>query len=142
MTTFVSSRLPDFPSDQLTTYAEQRARAHADGIVDLSVGTPVDPTRRSCRKRCESLLMRPATRSPSGGRDAAGVRRLARPPARRHGLGLDGVIPSIGSKELIAALPTHLGLGPADLVVYPPLAYPTYEVGRPWPGHVRSRPTR
>jgi len=52
--------------------------------------------------------------------------------ARRHGvtgLGLDAVIPSIGSKELIAGLPTHLGLGPADLVVYPALAYPTYEVG-------------
>ena len=39
------------------------------------------------------------------------------------------MIPSIGSKELIAALPTHLGLGPGDLVVYPELAYPTYEVG-------------
>ena len=39
------------------------------------------------------------------------------------------MIPSIGSKELIAALPIHLGLGPGDLVVYPELAYPTYEVG-------------
>ena len=52
--------------------------------------------------------------------------------ARRFGvtgLGLDGVLPSIGSKELIAGLPTHLGLGPGDLVVQPQLAYPTYEVG-------------
>src|SRR3954447_17680771 len=39
----VSRRLPDFPWDHLTALAE-RARAHADGIVDLSVGTPVDPT--------------------------------------------------------------------------------------------------
>ena len=39
----VSRRLPDFPWDHLTTYAE-RARAHDGGIVDLSVGTPVDPT--------------------------------------------------------------------------------------------------
>ncbi len=45
------------------------------------------------------------------------------------GLGLDAVLPVIGSKELIGALPTHLGLGPGDLVVYPALAYPTYEVG-------------
>lgn len=45
------------------------------------------------------------------------------------GLGLDGVLPVIGSKELIASLPTHLGVGPGDLVVYPELAYPTYEVG-------------
>ncbi len=52
--------------------------------------------------------------------------------ARRFGvtgLGLDGVLPSIGSKELIAGLPTHLGVGPGDLVVHPALAYPTYEVG-------------
>jgi aspartate/methionine/tyrosine aminotransferase len=39
----VSSRLPDFPWDHLTQHAA-RARAHADGLVDLSVGTPVDPT--------------------------------------------------------------------------------------------------
>jgi succinyldiaminopimelate transaminase len=45
------------------------------------------------------------------------------------GLGLDGVLPVIGSKELIAALPTQLGLGAGDLVVQPALAYPTYEVG-------------
>lgn len=45
------------------------------------------------------------------------------------GLGLDAVLPVIGSKELIGSLPTHLGVGPGDLVVYPALAYPTYEVG-------------
>ena len=39
----VSERLPDFPWDQLAAYAAT-ARAHPDGIVDLSVGTPVDPT--------------------------------------------------------------------------------------------------
>jgi succinyldiaminopimelate transaminase len=52
--------------------------------------------------------------------------------ARRFGvtgLGLDGVLPVIGSKELIASLPLHLGVGPGDLVVQPALAYPTYEVG-------------
>ena len=42
----VSRRLPDFPWDQLTAYAAT-ARAHRDGIVDLSVGTPVDPTPRA-----------------------------------------------------------------------------------------------
>ena len=39
----VSRRLPDFPWDKLTAYAAT-ARSHADGVVDLSVGTPVDPT--------------------------------------------------------------------------------------------------
>jgi len=52
--------------------------------------------------------------------------------ARRFGVtgvGLDGVLPLIGSKELIASLALHLGVGAGDLVVYPELAYPTYEVG-------------
>jgi succinyldiaminopimelate transaminase len=52
--------------------------------------------------------------------------------ARRFGvtgLDADAVLPVIGSKELIASMPTHLGLGVGDLVVYPELAYPTYEVG-------------
>lgn len=35
----------------------------------------------------------------------------------------------IGTKEFIAALPTALGCGPGDAVVFPELAYPTYEVG-------------
>jgi len=39
------------------------------------------------------------------------------------------VLPVIGTKELIAWLPTLLGLGADDTVVVPELAYPTYEVG-------------
>ena len=39
------------------------------------------------------------------------------------------MLPVIGSKELIASLPLHLGVGKGDLVVQPELAYPTYEVG-------------
>ena len=52
--------------------------------------------------------------------------------SRRHGvdgLGVDAVLPVIGSKELIASMAGHLGIGPGDLVAYPELAYPTYEVG-------------
>ncbi len=48
---------------------------------------------------------------------------------RVSGLGLDQVLPVIGSKELIASMAVHLGLGAGDLVVFPELAYPTYEVG-------------
>jgi succinyldiaminopimelate transaminase len=51
--------------------------------------------------------------------------------ARRFGVTVDpvAVLPTIGSKELVAWLPTLLGLGPGDTVVIPELAYPTYEVG-------------
>jgi succinyldiaminopimelate transaminase len=52
--------------------------------------------------------------------------------ARRRGvpdLNPDGVLPTIGSKELVAWLPTLLGLGAGDIVVHPEVAYPTYDVG-------------
>jgi succinyldiaminopimelate transaminase len=39
------------------------------------------------------------------------------------------VLPTIGSKELVAWLPTLLGIGPGDVVVIPSVCYPTYEVG-------------
>ncbi|GAB2687796.1 succinyldiaminopimelate transaminase [Thalassiella azotivora] len=52
--------------------------------------------------------------------------------ARRRGVPdvqPDAVLPTIGSKELVAWLPTLLGLGPGDVVVHPETAYPTYDVG-------------
>jgi succinyldiaminopimelate transaminase len=39
------------------------------------------------------------------------------------------VLPTIGSKELVALLPSLLALGPDDTVALPELAYPTYAVG-------------
>ena len=39
----LTEHLPDFPWDTLAG-ATARARSHPGGIVDLSVGTPVDPT--------------------------------------------------------------------------------------------------
>ena len=41
----------------------------------------------------------------------------------------EATLPVIGTKELVAWLPTLLGLGRDDLVVYPTMAYPTYLVG-------------
>jgi succinyldiaminopimelate transaminase len=125
----VSARLPDFPWDQLTPYAE-KARAHPGGIVDLSIGTPVDPTPEVVQQ-----ALRAATDSP-GYPTTIGLPETRQACidwlSRRFGvtgLGLDGVLPTIGSKELIAGLPSQLGLGPGDLVLHPELAYPTYEVG-------------
>ena len=39
------------------------------------------------------------------------------------------MLPLIGTKEFIAGLPTLLGCGRGDVVVYPELAYPTYDIG-------------
>ncbi len=129
MRTKVSSRLPDFPWDHLTPYAE-KARAHPDGVVDLSVGTPVDPTPAVVQAALAAAADSPGYPQTIGLPETrqACLDWLA----RRFGVvgpGLDGVLPTVGSKELIAGLPTYLGLGPGDLVVQPGLAYPTYEVG-------------
>jgi succinyldiaminopimelate transaminase len=125
----VSASLPEFPWDTLAD-AKALAGAHPDGIVDLSVGTPVDPVAPLIR---EAL----ATASSAPGYPAtAGTARLRESAVaaldRRFGItGLTepAVLPVIGSKELIAWLPTLLGLGPADVVAVPELAYPTYDVG-------------
>jgi succinyldiaminopimelate transaminase len=125
----VSQRLPDFPWDRLTTYAAT-ARAHPDGVCDLSIGTPVDPTPTVVQD-----ALRAASDSP-GYPTTIGLEATRQAAidwlARRHGvtgLGLDGVLPVTGSKELIGSMALHLGIGPGDLVGYPALAYPTYEVG-------------
>jgi succinyldiaminopimelate transaminase len=125
----VSARLPDFPWDQLASYAAT-ARQHPDGIVDLSVGTPVDPTPTVVQEALRAAADAPGYPLTVGRVETrqACVDWLA----RRFGVtefGVDGVLPVIGSKELIGSLPTQLGLGPGDLVVHPALAYPTYEVG-------------
>ena len=52
------------------------------------------------------------------------------------GLTESAVLPVIGTKELIAWLPVVLGCGPGDVVVYPTLAYPTYDVGARLAGRV------
>ncbi|TQK70197.1 succinyldiaminopimelate transaminase [Nocardioides sp. SLBN-35] len=125
----VSGRLPDFPWDKLPQYAAQ-AREHDDGIVDLSIGTPVDPTPEVARAALAQAADSPGYPLTIGTPEVR--RSVVDWLAGTHGvtgLGLDQVLPLIGSKEFIASLPTYLGLGPGDLIGYPALAYPTYEVG-------------
>ncbi|MEU1148677.1 bifunctional succinyldiaminopimelate transaminase/glutamate-prephenate aminotransferase [Streptomyces sp. NPDC005863] len=125
----VSDRLPTFPWDKLEPY-KATAAAHPGGIVDLSVGTPVDPVPELIQKALIAAADSPGYPTVWGTpelRDAITgwcERRLgAREITHRN------VLPIVGSKELVAWLPTQLGLGPGDVVAYPRLAYPTYEVG-------------
>ncbi|MFG1815232.1 succinyldiaminopimelate transaminase [Kribbella sp. NPDC049174] len=125
-----SSRLPDFPWDKLAPY-KQKAAAHPDGIVDLSIGSPVDPVPDLIKKALADAAEAPAyptTIGTSAVRQAA-VDWLAR---RLDVSGVDpqtGVLPVIGTKELIMLLPTLLGIGAGDTLLIPDLAYPTYEAG-------------
>ena len=125
----VSTRLPDFPWDQLTSYAAI-ARSHHDGIIDLSIGTPVDPTPQIVKAALSAAANSPGYPLTVGVPETrqAVVDWLGR-RFGVTGLGLDGVLPVIGSKELISSLALHLGVGMGDLVVFPELAYPTYDVG-------------
>jgi succinyldiaminopimelate transaminase len=121
--------LPDFPWDRLAPYG-RTARAHPGGIVDLSVGTPVDPTPAVAREALAAASDAPGYPQTYG--TTALRETVAAWFARRRGVpdvDPDGVLPTIGSKELVAWLPTLLGLGPGDVVVHPEVAYPTYDVG-------------
>lgn len=121
--------VPDFPWDTLAPYATT-ARAYPDGIVDLSVGSPVDPTPpvvQDALARAADAPGYPTTYGTVALREA-----VAAWFARRRGVpGLDpaAVLPTLGSKELVAWLPSLLGLGAGDVVVHPEIAYPTYDVG-------------
>jgi succinyldiaminopimelate transaminase len=105
-----------------------RAGEHPGGVVDLSVGTPVDPTPRIVAEALAAASDSPGYPLTTGApatRDAITAwvqRRLHATP------GFD-VLPTIGTKEFVAWLPTLLDLGPTDSVVIPELAYPTYDVG-------------
>ena len=125
----MSRRLPDFPWDTIAA-ARQRAGDHPGGLVDLSVGTPVDPTPAPVRQ-----ALCAADDSP-GYPQTWGTPRLRRAIAGYHasrwgGVPLtdEGVLPVVGTKELVAGLALQLDLGPDDTVVVPGVAYPTYAVG-------------
>jgi succinyldiaminopimelate transaminase len=124
----LAARLPAFPWDSLAPAAEL-ARAHPGGIVDLSIGTPVDPVPavvRAALRAADNSPGYPLTAGTPAVREAA-----AGWLARRHRVSVDpaAVLPVIGTKEFIALLPTLLGCGPGDLVAHPALAYPTYNAG-------------
>ena len=131
-------QLPDFPWDSLAAL-QQRASAFSDpslgpdagrGLVDLSVGTPVDPTPAVVREALAAASDAhgyPLTWGTADLREAVSAWFAA----RRGVPDVDpaGVLPTIGSKELVAWLPILLGLGTGDVVAFPRVAYPTYDVG-------------
>ena len=129
--------LPDFPWDSLAPVKE-RARAfcapdgdpRGSGLVDLSVGTPVDPTPAVVQEALRSAADAPGYPQTYGTPDLREA--VADWFGRRRGapdVDPDGVMPTIGSKELVAWLPTLLGITKGQTVAFPTVAYPTYDVG-------------
>ena len=121
--------LPDFPWDSLAG-AKARALAHPDGIVDLSVGTPVDPTPEVGRRALAAASDAPGYPTTWGTPTLrSAIRGYLADRWDSVPVADEGVLPVIGTKELVAALPQLLGLRPGEVVVIPRIAYPTYEVG-------------
>lgn len=142
--------LPDYPWDAMAPYAAEAAR-HPGGALDLSVGSPVDPSPLSVRQALSAATdahAYPATAGTPGLREA-----IAEWYARRRGVTVspDAVLPTVGSKELVALLPFLLGIGAGEAVVFPRIAYPSYAMGAAlvgadavavddpaeWPAHTR-----
>ena len=120
--------LPDYPWDAMAPYAE-RAAQHPGGALNLSVGSPVDPAPQSVRDAlCAATDAHgyPATAGTPLLREA-----IAEWYSRRRGVPVapSAVLPTVGSKELVALLPFLLGLGAGEAVVFPRVAYPSYAMG-------------
>ncbi|HJW01612.1 MAG TPA: succinyldiaminopimelate transaminase [Arthrobacter sp.] len=121
--------LPDYPWEAMAPYLA-RAKEHPGGAVNLSIGTPVDPTPALIQEALKAAADAPGYPTVHGTlplREA-----IAGWFERRRGVpGLDptNIMPTVGSKELVAWLPLLLGLRPGDVVVRPKVAYPTYDIG-------------
>lgn len=122
---------PPYPHDRLL---ELRVVAEAvpGGIVDCSVGTPVDPMPDIAREALADAAPH-ATGYPMAIGSPAYRQAAASWVGRRFGVGIspDDVVACVGTKELVASLPRLLALrDPSrDTILYPGIAYPTYEMG-------------
>jgi len=122
---------PPYPYDRLRAL-ERLADSLPGGVVDCSVGTPCDPVPRVAIEAASDALARsmgyPASAGSPPLREAA-----AAWIGRRFGVTIeaDHVGACVGTKELVAALPHLLRLRnpQRDTVLYPAVAYPTYEMG-------------
>jgi succinyldiaminopimelate transaminase len=121
--------LPDYPWEAMAPYLA-KASEHPGGAVNLSIGTPVDPTPALIQDALKAAADAPGYPTVHG---TPGLREaIALWFERRRGVaGLDprNIMPTVGSKELVAWLPLLLGLKPGDVVVRPKVAYPTYDIG-------------
>lgn len=122
--TSLGSTLPDFPWNLLEP-AKDTASRHPEGIVNLSVGSPVDAVAPGIQ-----LALAEAAAEP-GYPQTIGTPKLRQAItdslARRYNApDVTSVLPVIGTKEAIAWLPTLLGC--TGTVIIPEIAYPTYEV--------------
>lgn len=121
---------PPYPYDRLDRF-KHFGDALEGGIVDLSIGTPCDPPSRAV---IEALASSNSERGypPSIGSDPL-RKSIAAWMNRRFAIEvpLGQIAACIGTKEFVGTLPQWLRLRSPDrdTVLYPAVAYPTYEMG-------------
>ena len=121
---------PPYPYDRLDRLA-QICATHPGGIVDLSIGTPCDPPPAAV---LTALATSDSERGYPPSIGTPGLRGAIRHWIDRR-FGLDVPVTQIaacvGTKEFVATTPQYLRLRTPsrDTVLYPAVAYPTYEMG-------------
>lgn len=121
---------PPYPYDRLDRLAPLAA-ALPGGVVDLSIGTPCDPPPPAV---VEALGHSNAERGYPASIGSEPLRHaIAGWFQRRFGLDipLTHLAACVGTKEFVATTPHYLKLRrpSRDTVLYPAVAYPTYEMG-------------
>lgn len=124
----LADQLPDFPWDLLQP-ASKLAATHPSGLIDLSVGTPVDSVASEIQAAAAKALDAHAYPLTAGTAELISAQQTWLTKIAKANSENIGTIPTIGSKEAVALLPLLLGLNSSSKVAIPTLAYPTYAVG-------------
>lgn len=130
MTVTTGFRPPPYPFDRLADLKAVADR-HDGGCVDLSIGTPTDPPPPAV---VAALATSGAERGYPPAVGTAALREAAAGwMARRFGVDVPvtAIAACVGTKELVVGLPHWLRLRTPerDTVLYPAVAYPSYEMG-------------
>jgi succinyldiaminopimelate transaminase len=121
---------PPYPYDRLDAY-QKMASQFDGGIVDLSIGTPCDPPPQAV---IDALAGSGSERGYPASIGSENLRRsIARWMGRRFSIDvpISRIAACIGTKEFVATTPQYMKLRRPgrDTVIYPAIAYPTYEMG-------------
>ncbi|WEV69032.1 succinyldiaminopimelate transaminase [Bifidobacterium sp. ESL0775] len=125
----------DSPYDwnRVAPYKETAKKAPG-GMVDLSVGSPVDPVPASVQRALAGSTDLP---NAHGYPTVAGTGTLRKAVEEwfrvNRGVDFDAInadfVPTVGSKEAVALMASLLHFGPGDVIVQPEVSYPTYDIG-------------
>ncbi|MGA1656125.1 MAG: aminotransferase class I/II-fold pyridoxal phosphate-dependent enzyme [Ilumatobacteraceae bacterium] len=121
---------PPYPYDRLDALAKIAAK-HDGGVVDLSIGTPCDPPTAAV---VAALSSSNSERGYPASIGSEPLRKAAHDWMQRRfaiDVPLGQIAACVGSKEFVATTPQYmkLRLPDRDTVLFPAVAYPTYEMG-------------